>query len=160
MVAVILRSSKCRGDRTGAEEDFGPFPAGARAATMARMPREVPRVWTRGGGCAQHGEYEMTSLAASTVWDLEPVLEVWIHPENRPPLVTLTGRLDGSTGVPVRDLLTQLFEDRRAEVVVDLTGVQIADQTGIALLASYPDLDRESDRTVKLLPNDAIRPLH
>jgi hypothetical protein len=98
----------------------------------------MPRVRTNYAQESQAGEV-LTALTANSMWDLEPVLEVWVHDEDRPPLVTLTGRLDRSTETHVRDLLNQLLDDRVAEVVVDLTGVEIGDESDIAVLWLHPE---------------------
>jgi anti-anti-sigma factor len=53
-------------------------------------------------------------------WDVEPVLEMWVHEDVQPPVVTLAGQLDAATGIQVRALLARLLEEGHPDVVVDL----------------------------------------
>jgi hypothetical protein len=90
-------------------------------------------------------------LTATDTWDLEPVLEVWVHAQARPVVVTLAGRLDKSTESGVRDLLKRLVDEGHRDVIVDLSGVQSVDRGSPALPFGALEQGPFADRNVIVL---------
>ena len=72
----------------------------------------------------------------SSDWDVAPVLEVWVHKDNRPAVVALAGRLDAATGSQVRALLSGLIDDGHCDVIVDLSRVESCDDEGVGILVN------------------------
>ena len=71
----------------------------------------------------------------SDSWDIEAVLEVWVHDNTDPARVVLVGQLDAATAAHVHDLLVSLRSRGRRHIDVDLGGVHVVDDQGLDVLA-------------------------
>jgi anti-anti-sigma regulatory factor len=89
--------------------------------------------------------------ASNDMWDLEPVLEVWVRQDVRPPIVSLTGRLDEATSRHVRDLLNRLWENGHPDLIVDLTGVRVRETSARTYLCRASERSPRRDQRVTFL---------
>jgi hypothetical protein len=90
-------------------------------------------------------------IQSNVKWDLEPVLEVWIHQDARPATVRLAGRLDKATGTHVRDLLRRLWKDGHRDLMVDLTRVRVREKVALTYLRLPSERGHLPDQHVTFL---------
>jgi anti-anti-sigma regulatory factor len=90
-------------------------------------------------------------VQSNDMWDLEPVLEVWIHQDARPATLRLAGRLDKATGAHVRDLLTRLSNEGHRDLMVDLTSVRVREKIALTYLCLPWERGHLSDQHVIFL---------
>lgn len=81
-------------------------------------------------------------------WLDQVALEIWVDVERSPTVVTLAGTLDDHTAVNVRSVVSQLVAEGHRDLLVDVGGLAIADESGLDALFSIQAAARRSGGTV------------
>jgi len=70
------------------------------------------------------------------VWDVDAVLELWVHDEVDPARLVLVGRLDAATAAHVTQVVASLLSHGTGRVDVDLEGIDVVDPQGLGVLSA------------------------
>jgi len=91
------------------------------------------------------------------VWDVDAVLELWVHEDTDPARVVLVGRLDAVTAAHVTGIVTSVLAAGRGRVDVDLEGIDVVDAQGLgALSAAARDAARRGGHVHLIRPSAVV----
>jgi anti-anti-sigma factor len=87
-----------------------------------------------------HGESGVLDMGAEPftndrVWDVDAVLELWVHHDADRARLVLVGRLDAATAAHVTRVMTSLVSNGSGRVDIDLEGIDVVDTQGLGVLS-------------------------